>query len=177
MSKNRDGCMGKFLNAVYSLTPNGMVQKFTGTPYKAWYDTQEDESLLPKINFSTTPCGLIYDETDDLSSEEELPIFVDEGAITVLSMDEIRSMKPNFKQFHQTFADCQQTEDTVDTVDNIDTIDTIDEQEEEYEEDLESPLPRKTYDSFEQINLKSEEEEAESTNSTDMIEMCNDNNI
>ena len=96
-------------------------------------------------------------------------------------------MKPNFKQFHQTFSDnCQQNVDSVDTVDTEDNIDTIDEQDEEDEEDEEdpkSPLPRKTYDSFEQINLnlKSGEEEGSksfgclSTNSTDMIEMCNDN--
>ena len=128
MSKTRDSCMGKFLNVVYAFSPNTVVSKFIGTPGKPWYETQDDESLLPKINYSTTPCGLIYDETDDLSSEEELPVFVDEGAITVLSMDEIRSMKPNFKQFHQTFSDnCQQNVDSVDTVDTEDNIDTIDE--------------------------------------------------
>ena len=89
--------MGKLINMVYALSPNALVSKFTATPTKAWYEAEDDENLLPKINFTSTPCGIIYDERDDISSEEEQAIFEDEGAITVLSMDEIRSMKPNFK--------------------------------------------------------------------------------
>ena len=123
--------MGRVLNVVYSLSPNVLVSKISGTPQKPWYDSQDDESLLPKINFSTTPCGIIYDEKDDLSSEEELPIFVDEGAITVLSIDEIRSMKPNNKQFHQTFSTGHLIMDSIDIID-----------EETDEEDLLTPPAR-----------------------------------
>ena len=89
--------MGKLLNVVYAFSPNALVSKVIGTPTTPWYDAEDDENLLPKINFSSTPCGIIYDERDDLSSEEDQAIFEDEGAITVLSMDEIRSMKPNIK--------------------------------------------------------------------------------
>mgnify|MGYP000861775705 CR=1 FL=1 len=36
-----------------------------------WYDLEEDESLLPKLNYTNTPYGLVYDEDNETSDEEE----------------------------------------------------------------------------------------------------------
>ena len=85
--------MGKLMNCIGQ---RSLLSRITGIKYPLnWYDFEEDESLLPKLNYSCTPYGLVYEESGDLemSSDEENPDHIDEGAVTALSMDEIRSMK------------------------------------------------------------------------------------